>query len=365
LWDTKTRNYHIPQSFILWDTALAVLTSTHEKALTLLFAELEATATEQREAFLGTPGNLTQRTNESSTKFWVHRYLDAVGRRRETYLGTSHDPAVIASLGPLRNRIDEANATIGRVRVLARAGFATVDRKTYSTLASLHNHGLFRAGALLVGSHAFGALLNALGVKAVPYATEDVDIARSERLALPDLPAFVDMLRETGIEFFEVPALSRRQHATSFKEGGRSRLKVDLLVPSPGEGYPIYSVPELKAYAKGLPYLRYLLGESQEVPVLSPHGVVLVRVPVPERYSIHKLVVSQLRTKSSSKPEKDLRQAATIMEALGERFPGAIENALTAVPKTAVKHVRRAAVALSRYLPASAQVAWEALKSSA
>ena len=356
--------YHIPQKFILWDT-MTVLTSSHEKALTLLFAELEATATEQREAFLGSPGNLTQRTNASGTKFWVHRYSDAVGRRQETYLGTTEDQAVIARLEPLRKRIEEANATIARVRVLARAGFATVDRKTYSTLASLHNHGLFRAGAVLIGSHAFGALVNALGVKTVPYATEDVDIARSEALALPEIPALIDMLRETGIEFFEVPALNRRQRPTSFKEGGRSRLKIDLLVPSPGEGYPTIPVPELKAHAKGLPYLRYLLADSQEVPVLSPHGVVLVRVPVPERYAIHKLIVSRLRSKSSSKPEKDLRQAATLIEALIERFPGAVEDALTAAPKSAGRHVRRAAAALARYLPASAETAWEALKSYA
>ena len=356
--------YHIPQKLILWDTMTA-LSSPHEKALTLLFAELEATATEQREAFLGTSGNLTQRTNAGGTKFWVHRYSDAVGRRQETYLGTNEDQAVIARLEALRSRIQEANATIARVRVLARAGFATVDRKTYSTLATMHNHGLFRAGAVLIGSQAFGALLNALGVKAIPYATEDVDIARAEALALPEMPAFMDMLRETGIEFFEVPPLNRRQHPTSFKEGGRSRLKVDLLVPSPGESYPTIPVAELKAHARGLPYLRYLLADSQEVPVLSPHGVVLVRVPLPERYAIHKLVVSQLRAKTSSKPAKDLHQAAILIEALVERFPGAVEDALTAVPRSAARHVRRAAGALARYLPASAKTGWEALRSYA
>src|SRR6266576_3680008 len=202
---------------------MTALTSPHEKALTLLFAELEATATEQRVAFLGTPGNLTQRTNESGTKFWVHRYSDAVGRRQETYLGTNDDQAVPARLESLRRRIEEANATIARVRVLARAGFATVDRKTYSTLATLHNHGLFRAGAVLIGSHAFGALLNALGVETVPYVTEDVDIARSEALALPELPAFIDMLRETGIEFFEVPALNRRRGPRALNDVRRRR----------------------------------------------------------------------------------------------------------------------------------------------
>ncbi len=336
----------------------------HEKALSLLFSELETTAREQPVAFLGTPGTLTQRHNDNGTEFWVHRYSDAAGRRKETYLGTTDDQAVSARLEPLRLRIEEANATIGRVRVLARAGFATVDRKTYSTLASLHNHGLFRAGAVLIGSHAFGALLNALGVRAVPYATEDVDIARPEALALPELPAFIDMLRETGIGFFEVPALHRRQHPTSFKEGGRSRLTVDLLVPSPGEGYATIAVPELKAHAKGLPYLGYLLSGSQEVPVLSPYGVVLVRVPVPERYAVHKLVLSQLRTEKTGKSAKDLAQAATLIAVLVEGFPGALEDALSAAPRGAARHLRKAMRALGRYLPTSAVAAWEALGSA-
>jgi hypothetical protein len=246
---------------------------------------------------------------------------------------------------------------------LARAGFATADRKTYSTLASLHNHGLFRAGALLIGSHAFGVLLNVLGVKAVPYATEDVDIARREQLALPGIPPFLKVLHETGIEFFEVPSLNRRGHPTSYAEPGGSRLKVDLLVPSRDETYPTIPVPELSAYAQGLPYLKYLLANSQEAPILSPHGVVMVRVPVPERYAIHKLIVSQLRGTASSKAAKDLRQAATLIEAVVERFPGAIEEALSTVPKSADRYLRRAIPALKRHLPASADAAWDVLPS--
>jgi hypothetical protein len=339
------------------------LTTAHEKALMLLFAELESTAADQQEAFLGTPGALTERANENGTRFWVHRYSDGVGRRLETYLGKADEKSVVAQVAALRVKIEAANATIARVRVLARAGFATADRKTYSTLASLHNHGLFRAGALLIGSHAYGVLLNALGAKAVPYATEDVDIARREQLALTGIPPFLKMLRETGIEFFEVPSLKRRGPPTSYAEPGGSRLKVDLLVPSPDETYPTIEVPELKAYAQGLPYLRYLLGKSQEAPLLSPHGIVRVRVPVPERYAIHKLIVSQLRGTVNSKAAKDLRQAATLIEIVVERFPGAVEDALSAVPKSAQRYLRRATVALEPHLPDSAEAAWDALKS--
>jgi hypothetical protein len=337
------------------------LTTPHERALTLLFAEVGEVVARHRQVLLGTPGSLDERSNENGTTYWVRRYSDAVGRRLETYLGTTDDPGVVSKVREMEAQIAGTNALISQVRLLARAGFVTVDRKAFYTLASLHNHGLFRAGALVIGSHAYGALLNALGVKAVAYTTEDVDIARHVELALPSVPPFLEMLRATGIDFFEVPALDARQPSTSFAEPGGSRLRVDLLVPSRGEDYPTIAVPELQAHATGLPYLAYLLGASQELPILSSHGAVLVRVPLPERYAVHKLIVSQLRSKTSAKPEKDLRQAASLIEALAERFPGSVEDALQAVPKSATKLIKLAKKALERHLPASAAAAWESL----
>lgn len=134
-------------------------------------------------------------------------------------------------------------------------------------------------------------------------------------------------------------------------------------VPSPDDTYPTIKVPELNAYPQGLPYLKYVLSNSQEAPILSPHGVLMVRVPVPERYAIHKLMVSQLRGTASSKAAKDLRQAATLLEAVVARFPGAVEDALSAVPKSAGQCLRRAIPALKRHLPASAEAVWAVLPS--
>lgn len=340
---------------------MPALSRPHERALTLLFEELAALASAQGQLLLGTPGTLAERRNAQGTRYWVHRYSDAAGRRREDYIGVVGERDVEARLNALRARIDAAGAAIASVRLLARAGYATVDRKAYFTLASLHNNGLFEAGAFVIGSHAFGALLNSLGVRGVGYATEDVDIARRGALAVPELPSFIEMLRATGIEFFEVPSLNRRKASASFAERGGSRSRVDLLVPSPNDDYPVVAVPELKAHAKWLPYLAYLLGASQMVPALSVHGVVMIRVPVPERYAVHKLIVSQLRGTTSSKPEKDLGQAATLFDALAERFPGAIEDAMKAAPKSASRHLTRALKALKAHLPSTAEAAWDAL----
>ena len=184
---------------------MSVLTKPHERALTLIFSELERSASEQSEVLLGTPGTLTERTNETGTRFWVHRYSDAMNRRQEIYLGKVDDPEIERRVSTMREMIATANATIARVRLLARAGFATIDRKVYFTLASLHNRGLFRAGAQLVGSHAYGALLNALGVRVAPFATEDVDIARREALAIPDVPGLLDMCAQPESNFLKYP----------------------------------------------------------------------------------------------------------------------------------------------------------------
>jgi hypothetical protein len=86
---------------------------------------------------------------------------------------------------------------------------------------------------------------------------------------------------------------------------------------------------------------------------------------VPERYAIHKLIVSQLRNKTNSKPEKDLRQAAALIEALVERYPGALEDAASAVPKSAARPMARAIKALEQHLPITAAAAWDILRAIA
>jgi hypothetical protein len=48
---------------------------------------------------------------------------------------------------------------------------------------------------------------------------------------------------------------------------------------------------------------------------------------------------------------------------LADGFPNAVQEALGAIPKSAVRYVVRAIKALERHLPSSAESAWEELKS--
>ena len=102
----------IPQCVILWD--MTTLTTPHERALTLLFSELERSASEQLEVLLGTPGTLAERTNETGTRFWVHRYSDALNRRQEIYVGKVDDPEIERRISSLRLMHIAAEASLSR-----------------------------------------------------------------------------------------------------------------------------------------------------------------------------------------------------------------------------------------------------------
>ena len=223
------------------------------------------------------------------------------------------------------------------------------------------------AGGMSIGSHAYGVLLNRLGVRAAPYATEDIDLARGEALAFEKPPeeGLLNMLQDSGIAFVEVPSLNRKKPPTSFKQRGRSRFHVDLLVPSAGEGFPVVPVPELKAYATGLPYLNYLLAESQTAMLMAREGCCPVRVPLPERFAIHKLIVSRLRTGREAKSDKDVFQACVLCAALADSHPGAIESAGAKVPRRARKYLAMAIESSRRFLEPAHARAWEELAAPA
>ena len=341
------------------------LYTSHETGLQVVFSEVERYALSQDEVFAGTPGSLTRRKKPTGSVFYSRQYYDGSGKKREAYVGGPEgDPVADETALALNTRIAEAAGAVASIRLLGRSGYTMADAKAQATLAVLHNLGFFGAGGVLVGSHAFGALLNKLGVRAAPYATEDVDIARQESLALPKLARqFIDVLKDSGIEFVAVPGLPSSKPATSYKEKGRSRFHVDLLVPSKNNTFPVVPVPELKAHAQGLPYLSYLLGDTQMTALIAREGVAAIRVPSAERFALHKLMVSQLRTARDAKAGRDLSQAAILLAVLADKHPGAIEDAAAALPRSGRRYLKRASMALRSHLRPENVRAWEALDS--
>ncbi len=199
----------------------------------------------QQQVPLTTPGSL--QIEQRGDGHFVYRYrYEISGRRTTEYLGREDDEATVAKVAAANDEIRDAHLLADCSRDLRRVGYYSVGNSTLVTLASIFNAGIFEGGGVLVGTHAFGAILNELGVRCAPLPlTEDIDLARAGRIEIAALPSggFLTLLRSSGLQFHEVPQLRRRDPATSFKVRGK-KLKVDLLVPATGKPYEPVAVPE-------------------------------------------------------------------------------------------------------------------------
>lgn len=318
--------------------ALRPLYRLHSPGLAAIHADLENHAAAQEEVLTGTPGSVIVRRNAAGSAFYVRQHYDALRAKRDRYLaGPVGSPEADALADRWRQRIAEANEVIRSAKMLLREGYRGLEPKPFAAIAPLVDHGLFEAGAVLVGSHAFGAIANKLGVRVSAFPTEDIDIARPQplKLTVATPGGFLGLLKASGIAFVAVPDFDPRTPSTKFKEAGRSRFQVDLLAPAAGREATIRAIPELDAHATALPHLGYLTAITQPGIVISHHGVAAIRLPMPERFAVHKLVVSELRSGRSAKSAKDLRQAAILLAASAELFPGSVREAWDALASSA------------------------------
>lgn len=332
----------------------------HDSASHAKYQEIKQLARSQERILAGTPGTLKQRT-QSGRKYWVREHIRVDGKKTDEYLGpaSSMDPAVLKRAAA---EIDLAKGLArgsGRLRLF---GYQRIDRRPAAVLEVIFNKGLFRAGLTLVGSHAYGALLNELGISAAGYRTQDIDLARAQPLsiALPRGSSFGSVLRETGLSFVPVPGMPSHRPSASFKLPGSDTLAVDLLVPGARAG-EVVAVEELSAHAQTVPLLEFLIKDPIESVALSPNQVIPMLVPSPERFLLHKLFSSQSRRSSDrDKIRKDLEQAAVLAAALEHEMPGSLGDAFRSMPASGKPAARRGAKAASRLL-ANHEEAREAL----
>ena len=82
----------------------------------------------------------------------------------------------------------------------------------------------------------------------------------------------------------------------------------------------------LKTDATPLRFMDFLLRDTVETAVLHGDGV-LVRVPAPARYAVHKLIISRKRGQANPKRRKDVEQAQALIQALALDDPFALREA--------------------------------------
>jgi hypothetical protein len=125
-----------------------------------------------------------------------------------------------------------------------------------------------------------------------------------------------------------VPTLDPHSPSTSFRVRGQE-LRVDLVAPLIGKprSAPVH-VPALNAFAQPLRFLDYLLVDPVTTVAIGRRDLVLLNVPAPERFALHKLLVSESRTAVfATKAAKDREQAMQMLEVLIEFAPDGLAAA--------------------------------------
>ena len=272
--------------------------------------------------------------------YWYYQRT-AGGSRRQLYLGPKSGEldGWIEEILAARRLVKPDVEAIERLCAMLRAGGAsTLTSPLERVLELLAEAGIFRLGGVLVGTHALAAYTHQLGVRVDGRAlrTQDVDIAQDPAIAvalLADAEA-VDIegrLRASGLGFLPVPELDARRPSTSFKIRGRE-LRVDFLTPARGapSTRPVY-LPAFRVAAQPLRMLDYLIEDPVQAVLFGRRGV-LIQVPSPARFVLHKLWLSRRRGVAfQSKAAKDVAQAEMLLDVLLEDRPADLRPAWAAL----------------------------------
>ena len=253
------------------------------------YAELaeQTRAFETSSALAGLVGSF-QKLRRKGHEYWYFAFRDLGGKVRMSYVGPDDDRvrALVERFKGTRRSKPLAPQSQSAIAL----GGAPLVPKHFRIVKRLADHGFFRAGGVLVGTHAFVAFGNLLGVRwSHGAATLDVDFAHAGKNVSVALPADLRIDVHGALESLELG-----------------------LLPLTGK-MPV--MPELNLALEPLKFMEFSLEGTTQGCVFSNAGACIVNLPAPQRYAVHKLIVFGERPPAErTKARKDLLQAASLAE---------------------------------------------------
>jgi hypothetical protein len=275
------------------------------------------------------PGSISTKTVRGET------YLYSIERdgntRPQRYIGPAKDPAAQQAAAAVRRAAAQAKDRRKVIAAIKAAHVPAPNIYTGRVLDVMANAGLFQAGAVLVGTVAYQMYPCLVGayLPAGALTTNDADIALTQ-LAIRSLRSdeHLDTILRRADATFE-PKLSRTHPEACVVFEAENSFKVEVLTTLRRKSGAVH-IPTLGCAAQPLPFLEYLLEET--IPAVALYGSgVLVHVPDPVRFALHKIIVSARR--AAAKTEKDTQQAAALIQILANTRQLDLAEAIGALRK--------------------------------
>ena len=274
------------------------------------------------------PGSFSKKT-VSGRVYWYYQSKAPDGKQQQFYVGPDDDATreLIE-----RHRDPRAKAARAHLAQLCQAAIALgcygVIPKHARVLTRLADHGLFRAGGVLVGTHAFLAYQNHFGVRWVGGdVTVDLDFAHPGRNISLALPSSIQADMPDAIESLKMGFLPVNE-GTRYVKQDEPDFDLDFLTTRHRGGDAPVQVPQLKVTLQPLRFMEFSLEATMPLALPASTGPVVANVPRPERYGLAKLLVHAERSRSNPpKAAKDLEQAATLIDFLSRQDPQGLQEA--------------------------------------
>jgi hypothetical protein len=275
-------------------------------------------------------GSFTKTKGANGQLFWYYKGYkrtssEVENKRFAKYVGPVADRNVTARVERFQRVKAGYRERRSLVTSLIAAGLPSPPTLVGEVVEALWKAGLFRLHGVLVGTVAFQTYGGLLGVRfrGAALMTSDVDFAQFHSISLlvdDSIPPVLDTLRQVDETFRDVPNIADSLATTCFVNG--RGFKVEFLTPNRSKdeyGAEPARMPALGgASAQPLRYLDFLIHRPVRSVLLHKSGVGVL-VPAPERFAVHKLILSELRQhdqNSAIKARKDRDQGAALIEAL-------------------------------------------------
>lgn len=262
-------------------------------------------------------------------RYWYFQQSSSEGRTQK-YVGPE-TPELLKQISTHKQARDDERERRALVATLVRTyGLPRPIPEFGNVIAALAKAGVFRLHGVLVGTAAYQTYSAMLGDK-LPISTQqtgDVDIAQFEYISVAvgdKTPPVLDTLKEVDKTFRALPHMHGEHNVTSYRTNGG--LGVDFLTPNEGPDTDApQRLPALQTDADPVRFLDFLIREPEPAVVLQGSGV-YVLVPAPERYAVHKLIVSRRRRAGTAKQQKDIQQSAALLDVLTRKRPHELKAA--------------------------------------